>query len=229
VNDRPAAILFDLDDTILDDSGGALPAWEAVFAEFEVTAELPPAVYAVRDWYWSDADRHRTGRADLLAATTTIIATALERIGRPDPALAATIATRYRALRDEAVGLLPGAVETLELLRSAAVPLGLITNGGAEAQRAKLERFELAPLFDYVGIEGERGFGKPDPRSYTTALVALGCDPAATWMVGDNLEWDVLAPQRHGISGIWVNPDGRAHPQDGPAPWRVIGSVVELG
>lgn len=228
MSERPEAILFDLDDTILDDSGGAAPAWRVVFAEIEVPAGLDAEVDRVREWYWSDAGRHRTGRADLLAATTAIVATALERIGRPDPALAGTVAARYRALRDEAVALLPGAVEMLERLRGEGITLGLITNGGAHAQRAKLERFRLATHFDYIGIEGERGFGKPDPRSYATAISALGCNPAVTWMVGDNLLWDVLAPQEHGISGIWVNPAGRAHPPDGPAPWRVIRSVAEL-
>lgn len=225
---RPDAILFDLDDTILDDSGGAAPAWNVVFSEIEVPSGLPAEVDRVREWYWSDADRHRTGRADLLVATTAIVATALDRIDRPDPALAGRVATRYRALREEAIRLLPGAVETLKRLRSGGVTMGLVTNGGAAPQRAKLERFALAQHFDYIGIEGERGFGKPDPRSYTTALLALGCDPARTWMVGDNLLFDVLAPQEHGISGIWVNPAGRAHPADGPEPWRVVGSVAEL-
>ena len=228
MNDRPDAILFDLDDTILDDSGGAAPAWKVVFAELDVPAGLPDEVERVREWYWSDADRHRTGRADLLAATTAIVAPARDRIDRSDAGLAGRVATRYRALREESISLLPGAVDTLARLRSQGVALGLVTNGGAAAQRAKLEQFALAPYFKYIGIEGERGFGKPDPRSYTTALRALGCEPASTWMVGDNLLWDVLAPQRHGISGIWVNPTGRAHPEAGPAPWRVVGSVAEL-
>ena len=31
----------------------------------------------------------------------------------------------------------------------------------------------------------------------------LGVGPHETWMVGDNLEWEIVAPQRLGIYAIW--------------------------
>lgn len=228
MSDAPAVILFDLDDTLVDDSGSATECWQRAFAEHATPPGLELEVRQVGVWYWADPERHRVGRADLPAASTTIVAAALERLGCPDRELASRIAVRYRALRDEAIDLFPGAVETLERLRGDGVVLGLITNGGAGAQRAKIDRFGLEPLFDYVGIEGARGFGKPDPRAYATAVDSLGCDPAETWMVGDNLERDVLAPQRHGIAGVWVNPSMRDPAAGAPLPWRVIGSVTEL-
>jgi putative hydrolase of the HAD superfamily len=225
----PATILLDLDDTILDDTGAVGDCWRRACAEDVVDpAALEETVLAVSAWYWGDPDRHRTGRADLLAATTTVVELALERLGRPDAEAAARIAGRYRAMRDEATCLLPGAVATLERLRERGVALGLITNGAAAPQRAKLARFDLERHFDYVGVEGELGFGKPDPRAYTTAVAALGCDPGATWMVGDNLEWDVLAPQRQGIHGVWVNPGNRQPPPGSPPPLRVIAALSEL-
>jgi putative hydrolase of the HAD superfamily len=225
----PATILLDLDDTILDDTGPVGDCWRRACAEDAVDpAALEESVLAVSAWYWGDPERHRAGRADLLRATTTVVELALERLGRPDADAAARIAGRYRALRDEATCLLPGAVATLERLRARGVALGLITNGAAAPQRAKLARFDLERHFDYVGVEGELGFGKPDPRAYTTAVAALGCEPAAAWMVGDNLEWDVLAPQRQGIHGVWVNPAGRQPPPGAPAPLRVIAAISEL-
>ncbi len=66
-------------------------------------------------------------------------------------------------------------------------------------QRSKINRFGLADLFDLILIEGEVGFGKPDPRVYERALESLGVAAGDTWMVGDNLEWDVAEPQRQGI------------------------------
>ena len=81
--------------------------------------------------------------------------------------------------------------------------LALVTNGGAEGQRAKIERFSIAPLFNHIQIEGEHEFGKPDERAYLHAMNALGVEPHETWMVGDNLEWEVAAPQRLGIFAIW--------------------------
>jgi putative hydrolase of the HAD superfamily len=29
---------------------------------------------------------------------------------------------------------------------------------------------------------------------------------ADAWMVGDNIEWDVAAPMRLGMRGIWISP-----------------------
>lgn len=226
---RPTTILFDLDDTILDDTGSVQESWrQALLIDGVAPAGLADEVRRTAAWYWSDADRHRVGRADLLAATTGIVETALEHLGRPDPKLARRIATRYRELRERAIAPIPGAIETIERLRGEGVVLGLITNGDAAGQRRKLERFDLERLFDHIGIEGERGFGKPDPRAYTATVEALACDVATTWMVGDNLEWDVLAPQRQGIAGVWVNPSERAPHPGAEAPWRVVSSVAEL-
>ena len=39
---------------------------------------------------------------------------------------------------------------------------------------------------------------------YRLALEELDVEPHEAWMVGDSLEWDVEAPQKIGIKGIWV-------------------------
>jgi putative hydrolase of the HAD superfamily len=231
---RPQVILLDLDDTILDDSGGAEPAWRAVCAEAaeELDGVEPDVLFAavdeVRTWFWDDPERHRTGRADLHAASRSIIEEALRRSGvDPQDGLADRLAGRYRALRDESITALPGALETLDHMRAAGFRLGLITNGAADVQRAKIDRFDLARHFDYIGIEGERGFGKPDPRAYRAALDALGCRPEDAWMAGDRLDWDVLAPMEAGIAGVWVNPADL--PADGAeAGYRIVRTIAEL-
>ena len=145
----------------------------------------------------------------------------------PQDGLADRLAGRYRALRDESIAALPGALQTLDDLRAAGFRLGLITNGAADVQRAKIDRFDLARHFDYIGIEGERGFGKPDPRAYRAALDALGCRPEDAWMAGDRLDWDVLAPMEAGIAGVWVNPADL--PADGAeAGYRIVRTIAEL-
>ena len=78
-------------------------------------------------------------------------------------------------------------------------------------------------------IEGEIGFGKPDPRVYTRALAALGVAAGDTWMVGDNLEWDVAEPQRQGIYGIWIDVRGSGLPSGQPVrPDRIIRRLSDL-
>ena len=124
---------------------------------------------------------------------------------------------------------MPGAIETLEALGAAGIKLGLVTNGESLLQRSKLERFELARHFDHIQIEGEFGLGKPEEGAYRAALEALGVGADEAWMIGDNLEWEVAAPQRVGIFSIWVDAAGNGLPTGSEVkPDKIVRSVREL-
>jgi HAD superfamily hydrolase (TIGR01458 family) len=73
--------------------------------------------------------------------------------------------------------------------------------------------------------------GKPAPEFFAAALDALGADPAEAVMVGDDVEHDVLAAQREGITGVLVR-TGKFRPADvehaSGAPDHVIDSFVDL-
>jgi putative hydrolase of the HAD superfamily len=231
----PRAVLLDLDDTILDDSGNISSCWlDACRAHRSDLGALDPvalydAIERVREWYWADADRHRAGRLDLAAARREVVQMALRDLGVDDGALAQRIGDRYHQLRDAGLQPFADAVETVRWLRSCGCKLALLTNGAGPMQRGKISRFGLADLFDAILIEGEVGFGKPDPRVYAGALEALGVAAGDTWMVGDNLEWDVAEPQRQGIRGIWIDVWGRGVPPRHPvSPDRIIRRLSDL-
>ena len=127
------------------------------------------------------------------------------------------------------MSLFPDAHEVIDTLKARGLKLALVTNGEAELQRAKISRFDLARRFDHVQIEGEHGFGKPEERAYQHAMEALGVRPAETWMVGDNLEWEVVAPQRLGIFAVWHDHAGRGLPDNTTAqPDLIIRTLSEL-
>ena len=133
-------------------------------------------------------------------------------------------------MRDERASVIPGAVEALHRFRSHGAGLALITNGSREAQRAKIERFDLERHFDHIFIEGEIGFGKPAREVYLMAMAALGSEPADTMCVGDNLDWEVAVPQKLGIYSVWINPTGEDPPADsGITPDRIVASIAEVG
>ena len=130
-------------------------------------------------------------------------------------------ATEYR--------LYPDAHATVDALRQAGVKLALVTNGAAETQRDKIERFDLAHRFDHIQIEGEFGQGKPELAVYRHALERLGCEACDAWMVGDNYEWEVVAPQQLGMCGIWYDPFEAGVPAHATAqPTRMIKRLAEL-
>lgn len=236
----PRAILFDLDDTLISAYRQPEQAWIAIAGEFqEHLGGLTPkavaeAVALAAEAFWSDEDRHRAGRLSLLNTRRDIVLdgfAALERahgVAPPAP-LATRMSERYNSYREEQMYLFPDAHEVVDTLRIAGVKLALITNGASEPQRAKVERFDLTHRFHHIQIEGEHGFGKPEERAYRHAMTMLGVDPHETWMVGDNLEWEIRAPQRIGIHAIWHDTLGDGLPAGTDArPDRIIRSLREL-
>jgi putative hydrolase of the HAD superfamily len=225
------ALLLDLDDTLLDYSGGVDLCWEhacATAAPSVERARLLEALVETRRWFWSDPVRHRQERVDMLRAWTRIAAAALERCGG-DPGHAAALAEEYAARRRAAMRLFPDALDMLERLRARGVPLGLVTNGDARQQRDKIERHDLGRFFDAIIVEGEFGAGKPDEVVYRAALTRIGVGPADAWMVGDHLEFDVDGPQRLGVQGVWLDRDGLGLPAGSAVrPARIIRSLREL-
>jgi putative hydrolase of the HAD superfamily len=234
-NFLPKAVLLDLDDTILAYDAVVEECWRAVCDRFAHQADgrapeqLQQAIMGYAAWYWGDPERAHRGRLRLNEARREIVGEALRRIGIEDTALADDIAQGYIALREGNLRPFPGATETLECLRERGARLALLTNGGEEMQRAKIEKFGLARFFDCIVIEGAFGCGKPDPRVYEHALECLDAAPAGAWMVGDNLEADVAGAQQAGIFAIWNDFRGTGLPPDCPVqPDRIIRSLTEL-
>ena len=231
----PRALLLDLDDTILDAYSDADVAWLQLLREFagslgDVAAEeLQAAVLQARDWYWSDMERARLGGLNLLQARRDILLRAFADFNIPDSPVVTRMGERYDQIRNEAMRPFPGAIETLRRLQMTDIRLGLLTNGSAEMQRGKIERFSLAGYFDHIQIEGEFGIGKPDERAFRHALNTLGVEPTEAWMVGDNLDFDIRGAQQVGIHAIWVDTHGSGLP-DGTTvqPDSTIGSLPDL-
>jgi putative hydrolase of the HAD superfamily len=230
----PAAILFDLDDTILASDVLADATWrrlcDAHAAAVRADADsLYGTLCRVRERFWSDPERHRVGRLDLLAARRAIARETFETLGLSDPAGADALANAYAEERERTIEVFPGAVETLAALLRRGVALALITNGASDVQRRKIRRFDLDRYFRSIFIEGEVGVGKPDPQAYRNALDALGVAPRDAWMVGDNLDWDVRAPMALGIRGIWHDHAGKGLPPGSAVvPDRIVRSLPEL-
>jgi len=228
------ALLLDLDDTLLDYSGGVDQSWTEACSACCASAGIDPAVLITaiadtRRWFWDDPERQRRERLNMLGAWEHIVEFALERLGQITTGLAAAVARDYAARRRERMRLFPDALDCLTDFRRRGVPLALVTNGDAVQQRDKIERHGLARFFDAILIEGEFGVGKPHEAVYRRALQALGAVPTEAWMVGDHLEWDVGAPQQLGLRGVWMDRGGRGLPPDSSVqPHRIIHSLDEL-
>ncbi|MCH8350685.1 MAG: HAD family hydrolase [Chloroflexi bacterium] len=234
-SELPKALLVDMDDTILSYEAVGERCWREACLRFapQVTGLDPEgllgAIMASLAEYWHDPERNRRGRLDLGAARREIVSAAFTRLKVDAPVVQNGIADLFTEIREYAVEAIPGAIEALHVLRRAGVRLALITNGASQPQRAKIQRFNLAPLFESILVEEEFGAGKPEPQVYLHSLKQIDAKPSEAWMVGDNLEFDVEAPQKLGIKGIWVDWQAGGLPvASSVKPDRIVNRLSEL-
>ena len=234
----PRAMLIDMDDTILSAYGRPEIAWNKVATEFAgefgsaSSQQVAAAIVESGRKFWAAAAaewRLKLEEARHLVVQGGFDALAAKGHAPLSPDLAARLANRFHAYREEEMFVFPGAHDAIDALKAHGVKLALVTNGAAGIQRAKVERFALTHRFDHIQIEGEHGFGKPDERAYWHAMQALGVTAAETWMVGDNLEWEIEVPQRLGIYAVWIDAHGEGLPAESTVkPDRIIRSLTEL-
>lgn len=230
----PRAVFFDMDDTLLDTSGGIGAAWE--IACQDAAPELGCDWQRLRDAirregvaFWRDEAKVGSyWRPRLEESRLHVVKLALTAEGL-DVARAEALAARYNVEAVSRIQLFEDALETLTVLRAQGYRLALITNGPAVMQHRKVERFGLAAHFDALVVEGAFGAGKPDRRVFEHALEATGVAAAEAWHVGDNLYADVGGAQNAGLHAVWIH-RGRLEPRQDVAvtPDRVIEHLGEL-
>jgi putative hydrolase of the HAD superfamily len=230
----PSFILFDLDDTLLDYSASGARCWQALCLEyaprFGVAVELlATTLKQASNWFWSDPERHRSGRLDLKSGRRQVLRLTIEKLGMDRFSLGDEMADAFTLRREEMFAPFPGTIETLEELQLRGIRMGLVSNGSGEVQRTKIRRFELERFFKTIIIEGEFGVGKPEQSVFLAALGSLGCQPAQAWMVGDDLERDIQPAQQLGLSTVWVDFEGGGLPANSPVtPVQIVRSIADL-
>lgn len=82
----------------------------------------------------------------------------------------------------------------------------VVTNGTTQRQKSKISNTNMNDLFDIIIISDEVGFSKPDERIFELALNKLKVLPEDAVFVGDDLQKDISGCQNVNIKGIWFNP-----------------------
>ena len=106
--------------------------------------------------------------------------------------------------------------------------IGIVTNGPAEVQRAKVERLGVAALVDFTVISGEFGVHKPDPAIFREALRRGGVATDDAVYIGDSPEYDVAGARAAGLTVVWVNRDSAPWSGPGAPPDATIRDIGEI-
>jgi HAD superfamily hydrolase (TIGR01509 family) len=203
VPERPDAIVFDLDGTLVDTVNARIEAWQAAFAERGI-----------------DIDRHRL-EPMIGMDGRRLAAEVLEADGPADE-----VDRRAGALFDErnrAPRPLPGARGLLDRLDAAGVTWAIATSSRAEQVAASVAALELAHpprIVDGSAVE----HAKPAPDLLLLAARQLGIRPEAGWYVGDST-WDMRAAVAAGMLPIAVTAGAAV----GEASLREAGASVVIG
>ena len=112
-------------------------------------------------------------------------------------------------------------------LRSAQVPVGVVTNGPTEMQWAKVRNAGVADLVDAVVVSEEFGVNKPHPAIFNHALGLIGATTSETVFVGDNSETDIGGASGVGMRTAWMS-HGRSWEIDSYCPTHVIENVWDV-
>jgi putative hydrolase of the HAD superfamily len=216
----PPLILFDLDDTLCDYSGARVGRLRGAFGDAFSAAGIEDV----------DLDRVIAESIAIHPHGSDHFPDLLAGYGMTDSDLAHEARRWYHYNRFLGLDLYPDARSVLAAVR--ALPgvrgIGVITNGPAEVQRAKLDLLDLWREIDFAVISGEFGAEKPDPRIFTEAL-RLGDRPANEAVyIGDSPEHDIEGARAAGIPVIWMNRAAITWPRESPAADLDIRELTEL-
>jgi putative hydrolase of the HAD superfamily len=229
---RIEIVLFDLDDTLHDDTYAYSNAAEEVARE--VAAEHGIDALALKAAYIAEAEGfwHRLSPLDLKVKLANLRASmwqsALESVGAGgDPELANRSAERYNAYRVKYFTLFPGAIDLLRALRKRGMKLGIVTNGLSETHREKIALLQISEYFDAIFLSDEVGMVKPDPLLFAHACRTLGGAPSHSAMVGDRYDRDIAGALAAGLYTIWLNVRNEELPPGATPPDATCGSIGE--
>jgi len=185
---RPAAVILDLDGTLVDTVETRIRAWLATFAEFDIPArrdQVAPLIGSDGRWLAREVATQAelqlpTGRDEQIDKRSGEIYGKLNRQPRP----------------------LSGASDLVATLDGQGIPWAIATSSRREQVGASVDALGLARAPRVVdGSHVEHA--KPAPDLLLRAAEELAIPPAGCWCVGDST-WDMRAAVAAGMVPIAV-------------------------
>jgi putative hydrolase of the HAD superfamily len=214
-----SAVLFDLDDTLLDRPRSLRELARRFIRTFpgDLAAQDGERVYQA----WTEADASGYKSRSLMAKE---LLSSVKWRHAPPPA---EIEAFWQREFPSCSVLEDGAEALLTFLKGNAIKTGVVTNSKTEFQKAKIAHVDLGKHLDLVIISEYVGLWKPDPRIFMLAMERLGTTPDRTVFVGDNPEADIAGARNVGMHVIWKKAR-LPWPENLTAPERSVEKLGEI-
>jgi putative hydrolase of the HAD superfamily len=198
------AVLFDLDETLLDRTASLTAFLASQHARFAGRLGGAP-LDLYRDRFLALDARGSVHKSSVYPAL-------LAELGGDADAAAALLAD-YRANSSQHAVAMAGIDDLLAGLSGRGLKLGIVSNGETALQWRNIDAIGLRDRMDVVLVSEEQGLRKPDPAIFRRAADRLGLAPDACMFVGDNPVADVLGARNAGMRAVWLE-KGIAWPEE---------------
>lgn len=183
------ALLFDLDDTLLDFKAAEDYAFKELMQESKIpyTQQLFVQYDAINRKLWHQLEQQEITKQYLLDQRFTRF---FAELGYDNlDGIAAE--RRFRQLLGEGAFLMPNAKETLIILKNAGYQLYTASNGVYQTQIRRMQATGIIEFFDGHFISETVGFEKPNVKFFDYILDQLHLSKRDVLMIGDGLNSDI--------------------------------------
>lgn len=208
-------LFIDFDDTLYDTKGNANISLKEMFEYFHLAQYFPDYDKFHRSYWKTNVelwDQYAKGEID----RDYLI---IERFRRPLSEGVDSNGNPYNPSKEEILkisdvfldfcsskpGLVDGARELMDYLKSKGYKLFMCSNGFHEVQYKKLKACGLFDSFDKVILSEYAGANKPSPVFFEYAFKETGATPSDTLMIGDNFSTDIIGAKGVGLATMFFN------------------------
>ena len=239
-NRRIQAVVFDLDDTLIDWSKKEIRGSDASYMHLQnVHAYLTRQGVSLPDYdlfyerfretlinSWNEAKKSWVGVqfAQVIQDTLAAVAVDTAVINMDD---------LLRAYDWKPIpGIVPydDALPLLDQLKNEGYLIGLITNSMQPMwmRDIELEAYGILPYLDARVTSGDTGYMKPHPAIYQRLLNLLDVPAETAVFVGDRPTNDIIGANQVGMVSVWIDPPHLDLPLNGVVPDYRITQLREL-
>jgi beta-phosphoglucomutase-like phosphatase (HAD superfamily) len=198
-----AALIFDIDGTLIDSNELHARAWREAFRHFGRNVPL-------------ETIRIHIGKGGDLLVPDILDARGMREIGKKVRAFRKTI---FKKKYLSKVRPFPGIVEAFEAIRERNIAIVLASSSTPDEVEAYVGLLGVADLIDDTTSSGDAEYSKPSPEIFEAALEKIDAPRRRTAIVGDT-PYDILAAHRASTPVAAVRCGGFPEESLAKAEWR---------
>ena len=196
----PKAIIFDTDNTLYEYAPAHKLALKSVFSKAEILLDIKKDLFEEKFKEARSEVKNRVLNQASSHSRLLYIQRTIELLGFKTQLLVTLdLEQTYWRTFLQSCNLYPNVRELLNKLNTINVKTAIVTDLTSQIQFRKIIFFGLEQYFDFVVTSEEAGVDKPNKAPFELALKKLDLFAEDCWMIGDNLDADVLGGNDCGL------------------------------